>query len=258
MRHPTKGGKLDIMDMIDKVVESEGKWMDMDVSTITSFPEDDDLLMLEDTKEDSFQYDDNPTQADSMFSNTLHNLENILNSEKTPDGKMLMMLQVDWAVIGERHQDDGKEGTSQTSDELEWDDTTLEEQTQAELNGKMTLHAHLARYETTTQVAQSKQCQMSNEDEAEVMLRKDNRRMSTKQKPNVSRLHARSSYLRNNASQSSTDSNTELVAESTATIHQSNTRSGRNPTNKSWTLQQAIEGVSLPVFHNTLPRKYLY
>ena len=88
MSRPTKGGKLDITDMIDKVVESEGKQMDMDVSTITSFPEDDDLLMLEDTKEDSFQYDDNPTQVDTTYSETPHNLENILDSEETPDGKI--------------------------------------------------------------------------------------------------------------------------------------------------------------------------
>ena len=40
--------------MIDKVVESEGKQMDMDVSTITSLPEDDALLMLEDAKRRHF------------------------------------------------------------------------------------------------------------------------------------------------------------------------------------------------------------
>ena len=117
MHRPTKGGKLDIADMIDTVVESEGKQMDMDVSTITSSPEDNDPLMMEDTKEDSFQYDDNPTQVDSTYSRTLNNLESILNSEETLDGRMSTMLQVDWVVIGEQHQNNSKEGTSQTSDE---------------------------------------------------------------------------------------------------------------------------------------------
>ena len=115
--------------MIDKVVESEGKQMDMDVSTITSFPEDNDLLMLEDAKEDTFQYDDNPTQVNMTDSKTPHNQENILNSEKSLDGKISVMLQVDQAVTHEQHQDNGKEETSQTSDEVEWDDTILEEQT---------------------------------------------------------------------------------------------------------------------------------
>ena len=53
--------------MIDKVVESKRQQMDMDVSTITDFPEDDDLLMLEDAKEDEFQYEDNPVQANMMI-----------------------------------------------------------------------------------------------------------------------------------------------------------------------------------------------
>ena len=88
MCQPTKGGKLDTMDMIDKVVESEGKQMDMDVSTITSSPEDDDLLMLEDAKEDSFQYDDNPTQVNMMHFKTPHNQENIPDAEKLSDGKL--------------------------------------------------------------------------------------------------------------------------------------------------------------------------
>ena len=64
--------------------------------------------------------------------------------------------------------------------------------------------------------------------------------------------------------QPSTDSDTELVAESIAIIHQSNARlggnlrMGGNSTNNPWTIQQAIKGVSLPVFRNMLPRKYLY
>ena len=62
-----------------------------------------------------------------------------------------MTLQVDRAVTCEQHKDNCKGETSQTSDEEEWDDTNLEEQTRAEPNGKVTLHAHLARSETQTQ-----------------------------------------------------------------------------------------------------------
>ena len=180
MHRPTKGGKLDIADMIDMVVESEGKWMDMDVSTITSSPEDNDLLMIEDTKEDSFQYDDNLTQVDPTYSKTLTNLESIHDSGDNLDGKTLIMLQEDRAVIGEQHQDNGKEGTSQTSDELEWDDTILEEQTQEASSGKVILCAYLTRDETTMQVAQPNQRQISNEDDITPMLRKDTR-MNTSQ-----------------------------------------------------------------------------
>ena len=86
MRRPTKGGKLDITDMIDKVVESDGKQMDMDVSTITSLPEDNDLLMLEDVKEDTFQYDDNPIQANMTDSKTPQ--ENMLDPEEFSEGKI--------------------------------------------------------------------------------------------------------------------------------------------------------------------------
>ena len=71
IHRPTKGGKLEIVDTIDMGVELEGKRTDMDVSTITSSPEDDDLLMMEDTKKTSFQYDDNPTQVDLMYSKPL-------------------------------------------------------------------------------------------------------------------------------------------------------------------------------------------
>ena len=61
-----------------------------------------------------------------------------------------------------------------------------------------------------------------------------------------------------NTDQSQTDSDTKLDAGSTATIHQSNAKSGNTPTSPTRTLQQATEGVSLPVFCGTLPRKYLY
>ena len=53
------------MDMTDTVVEQEEKRMEVDVSTITSSPDDDDLPMREDTPEDAFQYDDNPTQVET-------------------------------------------------------------------------------------------------------------------------------------------------------------------------------------------------
>ena len=142
----------------------------------------------------------------------------------------------------------------------------MEEQTQAAPCRKVILHAHLAQYETTTQVAQSNQCQISSKDEATAMLMKDNRTNINQTKAQCQQTahkklqlekQARSNKLRN-TNQSSTVSDNESVAESTATIHQSNTRSGNNPTNKPQTLQQAIEGVSLPVFHGMLPRKYLY
>ena len=258
--------------MIDKVVESEEKQMDMDVSTITAFPEDDDLLMLEDAKEDAFQYDDNPTQANMTDFKIPHNQENILDSEKPLDDKISVTLQVDRAVTCEQHKDNCKEETSQTSDEVEWDDTILEEQTQAEPNRKVTLHAHLARFETQTQAAQPKQRQMSKEEEVAAMLWKDNRVNTNQEKAQHQQAACKKLLLEkqarskqpSNLDQSSTDSDTELVAESIATIHQSNARLGISPcmggnsTNNPQTLQQATEGVSLPVFHNTLPRKYLY
>ena len=141
MRRPTKGGKLEVLNVIDKVVESEIQQMEMDVSTITDFPEDDDLLMLEDAKEDEFQYEDNPGRANMTDFKISHSQENILDPEKPLADKLSVTPQE----------------TSQTSDEEEWDDTNLEEQTRAEPNGKATLHAHLARSETQTQAAQPKQ-----------------------------------------------------------------------------------------------------
>ena len=62
-------------------------------------------------------------------------------------------MQVDRAATCEQHRDSGKTETSQTSDEAEWDDTILEEQTRAAPNEKRTLHAHLARSETQTHAA---------------------------------------------------------------------------------------------------------
>ena len=115
--------------MIDKVVESKRQQMDMDVSTITDFPEDNDLLMLEDAKEDEFQYEDNPVQANMTDSKISHNQESILDSEKPFADKISVMLQVDRAVTCEQHKDNHKGETSQSSDEEEWDDTNLEEQT---------------------------------------------------------------------------------------------------------------------------------
>ena len=61
-----------------------------------------------------------------------------------------MTLRVGQDVIREQHQVDGKEETSQTSDDAEWDDTILEEQTQVEPNEKLMLHTQLARPETQT------------------------------------------------------------------------------------------------------------
>ena len=61
-----------------------------------------------------------------------------------------MTLRVGQDVIREQHQVDGKEETSQTSDDAEWDDTILEEQTRAEPNEKLTLYTQLARPETQT------------------------------------------------------------------------------------------------------------
>ena len=115
--------------MIDKVVKSERQQMDMDVSTITDFPEDDDLLMLEDAKEDKFQYEDNPVQANMTDFKISHNQESIPDSEKPLADKISVTLQVNWGVTCEQHKDNCKEETSQTSDEEEWDDTNLEEQT---------------------------------------------------------------------------------------------------------------------------------
>ena len=183
----------------------------------------------------------------------LSNLGSIFDSEGTCDGKTLTIPQADRVDIGE----DGKEETSQTSDEVEWDDTLLEEQIQAvpikniaKTSGQTIPHAHLT---------------LSKEEDM-AMLRKDNRTNTNQSKAQCQQVarkklqpekQARLNKSRN-FDQPSTDSDTELSAESVATIHQSNTRLGDNPTNKPWTLQQATEGVSLPVFRGTLPRKYLY
>ena len=267
MRLPTKGGKLNIVDMIDMVVELEGKWMDLDVSTITSLPDDDNLLMIEDTKEASFQYDDNPTQGDLMYSKPHNNLESILDPEDALDGKMATKPQADRVGISEQYQQDSNEVTSQLSDEVEWDDKILEEQIQdTPIKDSVKTSDHLARYETTTQVAQSKQHQTCSEEEVTAMLRKDNRtninQMKAQQQQAARKKLQMEKQARSNksrkADQSSTDSDNELIAASTATIHQSNIRSGDNTTNSTQTIQQATEGVALPVFHNTLPRKYLY
>ena len=136
----------------------------------------------------------------------------------------------------------------------------------------MTLHAHLARFETQTQTAQPKQRQMTKEEEAAAMLWKDNRMNTNQEKAQCQQAARKKLLLKKqarfnqprNLHQPSTDSDTESVAESIVTIHQSNARSGSNPrmggnsTNNPQAIQQAIEGVSLPVFRNTLPRKYLY
>ena len=246
MSRPTKGGKLEVINVIDNVVEPEPQQMEMDVSTITDFPEDDDLLVLEDAKEDEYQYEDNSGQANMTDSKISHNQESILDSEKPPADKISVTPQE----------------TSQTSDEEEWEDTNLEEQTRAETNRKVALHAHLA--------VQPKQRQMSKKEETAAIPRKDNRININQEKVQCQQAarqklllekRARSKQA-SNLDQSSTDSDTESVAESTATIHQSNTRSGVSPCmvgnliNHPRTLQQATEGVSLPVFRNTLPRKY--
>ena len=141
MRRPTKGGKLEVLNVIDKVVESEIQQMEMDVSTITDFPEDDDLFGMEEAKEDEFQYEDNPGRANMIESKISHNQENILDPEKSFAENISETLQE----------------PSQTSDEEEWDDTNLKEQTRAEFNGRVTAHAHLARSETQTQAGSTVQ-----------------------------------------------------------------------------------------------------
>ena len=119
MQCPTKGGKLDITDVTDTVVEQEEKWMEVDVSTITSSPDDDDLLMREDTKEDAFRYDDNLTQVDPKYLKSHNSLESIFDSEEALDSKIQPLFEADKVGIGRQLQEDGKEASSQTSDEVE-------------------------------------------------------------------------------------------------------------------------------------------
>ena len=109
MWRPTKGGKLDITDMTDTVVEQEEKRMEVDVSTITSSPDDDDLPMREDTPENAFWYDDNLTQVESKYSKSCNSLESIFDSEDALNGKIQPLFKADKVDIGRQCQEDGKE-----------------------------------------------------------------------------------------------------------------------------------------------------
>ena len=144
MRCPTKGSKLDIMDANDNAVVQEEKQMEVDVTTTTFLLDEGDMHMREDTNEDTFRYNKKPPQEDSKHLKSYNNPEGRLDSEEVSDDKLPFPVEADKMGIGRKLQEveDANEASSQSSDELEWDDTMLEENTQGSStkNGQGNLH----------------------------------------------------------------------------------------------------------------------
>ena len=196
MQCPTKGCKLNTMAIADTVEEQEEKTMKVDVSTITSSPDEDDLL-TEDILKDAFQYDDNPTQVTTMHSKSHNSLENIIDLEDTLNGKIQPLYEADKVDMVKQHEGDNEEESSQISEEVERDDTFLNENTQAAraknsvMTGEDTTEPkhieerHLSCLEiveAATQGAQPNQVHTSSEDEVGATPRKNNRTNTTQTK----------------------------------------------------------------------------
>lgn len=276
LRRPATRGRSEPKESIETVARQEDMTMEEAGSGESSMINKEEPGMDRAALKDDFRYANQSMKATRMILNESDRSDSNAKVEKGLGVTIEPWKEEDKKDRDKQGKESDEEYSAQMSEEEEWDDTFVNTDSEAlvrkstmgsketdtdmkEKTGKISLSTKVIKM--VIKEDEAKDAQLSSKDETEDTPIKNNKTKTNlakaqQQKEARAQLVREKQRRKKNINTERADADSE--EDSVATIHQSNAKKGQNQTSPNRDFRQAMEGVKLPVFKGTLPRKFLF